>query len=613
MPTRMSPVSAILFCLKNFSDAKPLFKELSLIKNEKYFEASNYYYGFIAYADKEYDNAFTAFKLVEQAEDYNQVVPYYVAELLYLQNKKNEALSYCDSVLKSNTQLYYEANMQLLLGQLYFEKENYEKALVCFEAYLKQNQKVSKEIMYDLSYCYYKVNNSKMAIEGFKQLSIERDSIGQNSMYLLGSIYLMLDDKANARNAFQYCAYNNTNSNQQKISRFNYAKLSYELGFNDIGLSEIRKFLKDYPGSEYDDEAKLVLVSLLANTNDYSEGLNVYANISNPSPAMQNVYAKLLYGKSIQLINDQQLNAADEYLNKIICCHSNSDVLPYASFWKGEISYRLQNYDSSIYYLNGFLDSKAASQGEATYSHAKYNLGYAYFQKEQFKQALNQFNPIAKDLNVTSSAFDQDVNMRIADCHYMLKEYAAASSTYDKLIDLNSPQSDYALFQKSMIAGVKSSKDKIKLLSDIIVKFPQSTLANDVQYEIALTYIADESFSKAIPYLKKLVSSDAATGMRPKAYLKLGLAYYNNNDNLNAIDAFKTLIKNYPKSNEADESMPILKDIYIEEGTPDEYFALLKENRIPVNINEADSLAYLSASRKYESSDNKIAITSFQR
>ena len=85
------------------------------------------------------------------------------------------------------------------------------------------------------------------------------------------------------------------------------------------------------------------------------------------------------------------------------------------------------------------------------------------FQKEQFKQALNQFNPIAKDLNAASSAFDQDVNMRIADCHYMLKEYSAASSTYDKLIDLNSPQSDYALFQKSMIAGVKSSKDKIKL------------------------------------------------------------------------------------------------------------------------------------------------------
>jgi len=601
-----------LFCIKNFTEAKPLFRDLSAINEGIYYQASNYYCGFIAYADKEYDTAFTTFKVVEKNDEYNQVVPYYVAELLYLQNKKNEALNYSDSVLKSNTQLYYETNMQLLLGQLYFEKENYEKALVCFEAYLKNNEKVSKEIMYDLSYCYYKVNNNKTAIEGFKQLSNERDSLGQNSMYLLGSIYLTMDDKPNARNAFQYCAYNNTNANQQKISRFNYAKLSYELGFNDIGLNEIKNFLKDYPSSEFDEEAKLVLVSLLANTNNFTEGLSVYSNIPNPTPAMQKVYAKLLFGKAIQLINDQQINAAVEFLNKIICCNSNSEVMPYASFWKGELCYRLQKYDSSIYYLNSFIDSKASSQGEANYSHAKYNIGYAYFQKEQFKQALNQFNPIAKDLSATSSAFEQDVSIRIADCNYMLKDYDAASHLYDKIIGFNFPQSDYALFQKAMIAGVKNSIEKIKLLSDLSANYPNSNFANDVQYEIALTYIADENFSKAIPYLKKLVTANNTSGIKPKAYLKLGLAYYNNNDNLNALDAFKTLIKNYPKSNESDEAMPILKDIYLEEGAPDEYFAVLKENKIPINVNEADSLAYLSASKKYENAENKVAISSFQ-
>jgi tetratricopeptide (TPR) repeat protein len=93
-----------------------------------------------------------------------------------------------------------------------------------------------------------------------------------------------------------------------------------------------------------------------------------------------------------------------------------------------------------------------------------------------------------------------------------------------------------------MIAGVKNSKENIKLLSDLSANYPNSNFANDVQFEIALTYIADENFSKAIPYLKKLVSANNTSGIKPKAYLKLGLAYYNNNDNLNAIDAFKTLI-----------------------------------------------------------------------
>ena len=49
-------------------------------------------------------------------------------------------------------------------------------------------------------------------------------------MYLLRDCYLRTNQKANARNAFQFCAYNSSNKKQQEISLFNYAKLSYELG-----------------------------------------------------------------------------------------------------------------------------------------------------------------------------------------------------------------------------------------------------------------------------------------------------------------------------------------------------------------------------------------------
>ena len=65
--------------------------------------------------------------------------------------------------------------------------------------------------MYELSYCYYDANQVEKAIEGFKQLSNEKDSLGQNSMYLLGDLYLRTNQKANARNAFQYSADNSSN------------------------------------------------------------------------------------------------------------------------------------------------------------------------------------------------------------------------------------------------------------------------------------------------------------------------------------------------------------------------------------------------------------------
>ena len=160
--------------------------------------------------------------------------------------------------------------------------------------------------MYELSYCYYDANQVDKAIEGFKQLSNEQDSLGQNSMYLLGDLYLRTNQKANARNAFQYSANNNSNRKQQEISRFNYAKLSYELGYQDIALSEMNRFLICILTSAYADEAKEILVSLLANTNNYSDALALYESFDKPTASMQRVYPRLLFGKqqNISTINN---------------------------------------------------------------------------------------------------------------------------------------------------------------------------------------------------------------------------------------------------------------------------------------------------------------------
>src|SRR5664279_6151369 len=111
------------------------------------------------------------------------------------------------------------------------------------------------------------IRDREKAIDGFKQLTNEKDSMGQNSMYLLGDCYLRTNQKANARNAFQFCAYNSSNKKQQEISLFNYAKLSYELGYQDVALNEMRNFINNYPSSNFSTEAKEILVGLLANTN----------------------------------------------------------------------------------------------------------------------------------------------------------------------------------------------------------------------------------------------------------------------------------------------------------------------------------------------------------
>ena len=116
----------------------------------------------------------------------------------------------------------------------------------------------------------------------------------------------------------------------------------------------------------------------------------------------------------------------------------------------------------------------------------------------------------------------------------MAKSFTTANAMYDNVINSALPQSDYALFQKSMIAGVKSSAEKIKVLNDLTRKYPKSSMVADVNMEIADTYMADEKFRDAIPYLNNILAAPDAGGLRPKAYLKLGLSYYNIDKNKEA-------------------------------------------------------------------------------
>src|SRR4029078_2913226 len=168
-------------------------------------------------------------------------------------------------------------------GHIHFEKGNYKQALPYLEKYVSNTPKVAREDLYELSYCYYDAGQFKKASDGFKELGGKQDTIAQNSMYLLGDSYLKLGNKAGARNAFLFCALNSTDKQQKEVSKFNYAKLSVELGYTDIALTELRSFVTTYPSSEYNAEAKELLVNVLSNTNNYEDALQLIQTVQTQS------------------------------------------------------------------------------------------------------------------------------------------------------------------------------------------------------------------------------------------------------------------------------------------------------------------------------------------
>ena len=598
------------FNLQRFDKAKALMDEIRRDPKDPNYVDANYYYGFLAFSDQNYKEALAAFKIAEESPQYQKVTPFYIATILYNTGEKDKALEYAESRVNKGGQVY-DLELRQLIGHAYFEKKDYAKSLTYLDDYVNRSKKVKREDIYELSYSYYHVKNYNKAITGFKQLGGKEDSLAQNAMYLLADSYLKTNQKANARSAFQFCAANTSNDAQREVSRYNYAKLSYELGYQDIALTELRKFLDDYPSSTYNTEARELLVGVLANSNNYKDALALLDGLKNPSENAKREYAKILYGRATELVNDGLLISANELLDKALKDPYNQNVLPYVNFWKGEISYRLNKIDDAIRYYFEYLKS-ANTSGEANATTAKYNLGYCFLKRENYKQALNYFEQVVTAPRINASQVEQDAYIRSADCYYMNRDYTKALAMYDKVLSFSWPSSDYALFQKSMVAGVKSGAEKVKLLQTIERVYPTSSLVPDANLEIANTYLSEEKFQQAIPFLKNVLNNTANESLKPKALLKAGIAYYNVNNNKEALTQYNALLKQYPNSPEAEEALENAKTIYVEEGKTGEYVAFARSLGKDISTNQEDSLSYAEAEVQFNNGNFTGALSRFE-
>ena len=111
------------FTLQQFDRAKPLLNSIRQVKDDPNYIDANYYYGFIAYRDKQYGDALASFKIVENEEQYASIVPFYITQINYAQGKKEEAVAYAEKKLKEGKSQFYELELEQLIGHYYFEKK----------------------------------------------------------------------------------------------------------------------------------------------------------------------------------------------------------------------------------------------------------------------------------------------------------------------------------------------------------------------------------------------------------------------------------------------------------------------------------------------------------
>ncbi|MBE0673038.1 MAG: tetratricopeptide repeat protein [Bacteroidales bacterium] len=592
-----------------------MFSELTDIDTD-YTSPAIYYFAHLAYEDEKYQTAMDGFMKLRDDETFGSVVPFYIVQILYMQKDYDAILSMAPGLL-SKAGKDREIEMYRFIGDAWYNKGDYVKALEYLEKFSSSTRISSREDKYQLAYSYYKTGEPDKAIKILNEIYSPNDLLSQNAWVILGACYLQKGDKHRARLTFGAASKMDFDRQLKEESLFNYAKLTYETSDSPFGevITAFQEYINEFPGSGRIDEAYNYLVSTYIKVKNYQAALNSLDRITRKDDRLEEAYQKVAFFRGLELFRNLMYDQATEMLDKSLKYgRHNMEYRARAVYWRGESSYRLGDYARAIADYQEYLGIPGSSKTDE-YQLVRYNLGYAHYNTEDYNKALSMFRSYEADPDKRKPDILADARNRIADCYYIATEYATAISYYDMVIGYGKVDADYAMYQKGFSQGLMNNqKGKVETLTLLMNQFPASYRLPDALFERGRAYIALNDNGRGETDLLAVISKFPESAFVPRAHVQLGLLYYNIGDNPKAIAQYKTVIEKYRSTAEARNALTGLKNSYVDMNEVDSYFAYVKtlgSGYSDINVSERDSLLYRSGENFYMTSNCERAMEVF--
>ena len=611
------------FVRKKFPQAKASFNKAKAVENQYYYP-TNYYYGLCEFFQGRYDSAINSFRIAEKSKRYKRYIPYYIAQIYRAEGDFDKLIDYAAPKANSS-QVKNRKELNQLVGQAYFEREDYEKALPYLEYYAERQGKLREEEFYQLGYTQYRSGKYKSAAKNFEQLSSVSNELSQYAFYYLGDSNLKIGNKTAARNAFGSAARLNYDPNIREEANFSYAKLSFELGYDREAISALQTIEDD---SKYYSEGQSLMGKIFQSTQDYERAITTMENMTGKrTPQMREAYQKVCYLQGLKLYKENRLDEAITLFAKSNTEPVNSTVRAACIYWQGDIAHRRKKYNQSIQQLNQFLTLAKTLRDlpeESSVYTANYTQGYNYLKQENFTSALGYFQeavatisrnrPFIRNVTIKEKILG-DATLRAGDCYFKRNQYNDAVRFYDQAIKNKYADYIYALYQKAIIEGLRGkTTEKVLALENIAENYPESKFADDALLSLGITYQDINQLSKAqIPLRKLITDYRGKSDLIVQGLLRLGLISFNQGNLSTAIDYYKQIFSNNPEPGEAKDALTALQEIYIDNlGDPDGYTRFLET--IPgyeLNNFDKDSLNFKAAEAQYENGNFQRAVDAY--
>ncbi len=590
------------FQRNKYNEARKAFYEMK-DSDSPFASPATYYYAHIHYELENYETALENFLNLSEDETFSPLVPYYVTQIYYLQKKYEQVTEYAPKWIDSVTEKR-KPEMSRILGESFYYLEDYQQALSYLKIYHEANAYALPEEQYQYAFSCYMTGDYETAIEYFKRVARRKSQVQQNAQYHLGASFLEMGDKDNARMAFGAAASMDQDAGVKEEALYNFAVLTYELSYSPFNeaIRALNLFINSYPASDRTDQAYAYLVDAYLNTKNFKDALSSLEKIRIKTPEISRAYQRVAFYRGLELFNDLRFNEA---VNKFDLSEEYSgydaEIAALCQYWKGETGYQLKDFETAENYYKRFINNEDAFN-TPYYAIAHYNLGYIYFREKKYGQAANWFRKFTSLIDSKTNRLLADAYNRLGDICFGQSNYARSIDYYDKNIEMDLMDQDYALFQKAFALGLmQDHQAKINILSNLLVNYTESQYRDDAHFEMGKSHTVLNQTERAISHYQKILDNFGDSPYASKALVQLGLVYFNQDMNQKAIEVYKRAVEKYPGTEEARSALTGIKNVYVAANRVDEYFAYVESLGEAVNISRAeqDSLTYLAAENVY--------------
>ena len=562
---------------KDYEKARLLFDRNKQVQSQ-YKYASSYYAGYLGYRAGDYAAARADLGVAEQNDAYKPVVPAIVTQIYYKEGNYDGLIGYATKALQNTPPPQNSDEIQLLVGDAYYQKQQYKEAAEYFDKYAAVHQnKIEPALQYKIGFANYKMGDFKGAIANLKNVAVRRDSLGQNAAYHLGLSYVQANQKPQAVTAFEAARQSTFDKAIAENATLKLGQVQYEQGNLPEVINVLRDFRKKFPRSKNQPIVDDLLSNSFLSSTDYQQALTYLEGIDDRSEKLDATYQRVAYSQAALLYNNGNYAQALPLLDKSLKYPSDDGLRAAAQVLRGEIFSVGQQYPDAITAYAAAARSArkgGVSPEEADFEQkARYGLGYAYYNTKQYDKARPQFAAFLSDTDAKPSDPNYyDATLRLGDTYYVSKSYQQALDQYDKVIKANAADKDYAYYQKGRALGLMGRREEAtSTLAALLKASPNSRYAEDAVFQQAQLAFEAGEYQPAAAGFSRLIEGRPNSPLIAQALQKRGVAYANLEQQDKAVADFQQVLTNYPRSEAASQALYSLQESLTALGRTEEF------------------------------------------